>query len=186
MSENKTKPGGEPDEMRQEPEEWVTLVDELDRDVGRAPKLQVHRTGELHRAVSVFLFDRTGKLLLQRRALHKYHSPGLWSNTCCGHPRPGESALEAARRRLAEEMGIVCELTAEGAFTYRAALGEDLVEHELDHVFVGEFEGEPRPNRNEVAEWRWISLSDVRADCARHPERYSAWLPLALDRQFPR
>ena len=163
-------------------EEMVVLVDELDRDLGAAPKSRVHRTGERHRAVSVFLFDEQGRTLLQRRADGKYHSPGVWSNTCCGHPRPGESTLDAARRRLREEMGVECELAHVATFEYRADVGQGLLEHEVDHVFRGRFSGAPEPDATEVSGFRWARLDDVRADCGRHPERYSAWLPLALER----
>jgi isopentenyl-diphosphate delta-isomerase len=163
-------------------EEQVVLVDEADRELGSAPKSRVHTTGERHRAVSVFLFDQDGRTLLQRRADGKYHSPGLWSNTCCGHPRPGETAMNAARRRLREEMGVECELTHVVTFEYRADVGEGMLEHEVDHVFRGSFSGAPTPDAAEVSGFRWELLADVRKDCAANPERYSAWLPLALAR----
>ena len=163
-------------------EERVILVDPSDRPIGEALKSLVHRTGELHRAVSVFLFNKAGEILLQRRAADKYHSAGLWSNTCCGHPRPGESPLEAAQRRLFEEMGIKSLLTRAFQFTYRAQLTAELVEHEVDHVFSGQFEGEPAPNTSEVSEWRWVKLEQLRQDLAEHPQRYTAWLGLALER----
>ncbi len=163
-------------------EEMVVLVDANDAEVGFAPKSRVHRTGERHRAVSVFVFDDEGHILLQRRADGKYHSPGLWSNTCCGHPRPGESAMDAARRRLREEMGVECALTHVATFEYRANVGHGLLEHEVDHVFRGNFTGAPEPDVAEVSAYRWVTLADVREDCRVHPERYSAWLPLALER----
>ena len=161
-------------------EELVVLVDGEDAELGVAEKQRVHETGQLHRAVSVFLFDRAGRLLLQRRASGKYHSPGLWSNTCCGHPRPGESAIAAALRRLREEMGVECALESRGTFTYRAELGSGLFEHELDHLFVGRFDGAPDPDAGEVGAWRWAPLEALRAECSRYPERFTAWLPLAL------
>src|SRR4051812_14671654 len=157
-------------------EEELVLVDENDVEIGRGAKMLVHRTGTLHRAVSVFLFDRGGRLMLQRRAAGKYHSAGLWSNTCCGHPRPGESPIDAARRRLREEMGIDAELTLSFAFIYRAELGNGLVEHELDHVFVGRYDSDPAPDRHEVGGWRWTSLDDLSADATVHSERYTAWI----------
>ena len=160
----------------------VVLVDENDVAIGVAPKSRVHLTGERHRAVSVFLFDERGRLLLQRRAAGKYHSPGLWSNTCCGHPRPGESALAAAQRRLREEMGVECALTHAHTFEYRAAVGPELLEHEVDHVFTGVFTGEPVPDPDEVSEWEWRAPEEVRRDCRDNPARYSTWLPLALAR----
>jgi isopentenyl-diphosphate Delta-isomerase len=160
--------------------ERVVLVDLEDREIGTEEKLRAHHTGELHRAVSVFLFDAHGRLLLQRRADDKYHSPGRWSNTCCGHPRPGEAAIDAAGRRLREEMGIECNLTPAFSFVYRAELGNGLVEHELDHVFTGTFAGTPMPDHREVEAWGWMSLPLLAAECASEPDRYSAWLPLAL------
>jgi isopentenyl-diphosphate delta-isomerase len=162
-------------------QELVVLVDDADREIGTAEKLAVHRDGRLHRAFSVFLEDNRGRLLLQRRAPGKYHSAGLWSNACCGHPRPGEPTASAARRRLREEMGVAPALEPVFRFTYRAELDNALVEHELDHVLVGRFEGEPQPDPNEVAEWRWVAVSEVLADLQGHPERYTAWLRPALE-----
>ena len=163
-------------------EELVVLVNERDEPLGTAPKSRVHRTGERHRAVSVFLFDREGRVLLQRRAASKYHSPGLWSNTCCGHPRPGEQTMDAARRRLREEMGVECDLVHALTFEYRAEVGPELLEHEVDHVFSGIFRGEPVPDPAEVQQWDWMALETLDADCRQRPERYSAWLPIALAR----
>lgn len=162
------------------PEDLVVLVDGADREIGSATKSEVHRTGQRHRAVSVFLVDPRGKVLLQRRADSKYHSAGLWSNTCCGHPRPGETTVDAARRRLRDEMGLDCELTHVSAFEYTASVGAGLVEHEIDHVFTGTFDGVPAPDPAEVSAWAWVTLDSLRRDCQRQPERYSAWLPLAL------
>lgn len=161
--------------------EQVILVDERDREVGAGEKLAVHRAGQLHRAFSVFVVDAKGRLLLQRRAPGKYHSAGLWSNTCCGHPRPGEATAAAAHRRLREEMGFECPLTAAFSFVYRADLGNGLTEHELDHVFIGSFRGTPRPDPGEVAEWRAVPVGELRADLGARPQTYSAWLPTALD-----
>ena len=160
--------------------EFVVLVDENDNEIGLAPKLNAHRSGELHRAFSVMLIDARNRLLLQRRAFAKYHSGGRWANTCCGHPRDGESVIEAAERRLTEEMGIACGLTPAGSFIYRADVGSGLVEHELDHLLIGRFDGDPLPAKSEVVEWRWTSLEDVRRDLAEHPEIYTAWFPDAL------
>jgi isopentenyl-diphosphate Delta-isomerase len=161
----------------------VILVDERDRPLGTAPKLDVHRDGRLHRAVSVVLVDSTGQILLQRRAATKYHSPNLWSNTCCGHPTPGESVTKAARRRLLAEMGISdCELTPTARFVYRAPLAHGLFEHELDHLFVGRWNGEPVPNPGEVSEWRWMSVQSLRRDLELNGESYTAWLTHVLAR----
>jgi isopentenyl-diphosphate delta-isomerase len=159
--------------------ERVILVDERDRQVGEADKLDVHRQGRLHRAFSAFVLDGAGRVLLQRRAAAKYHSGRLWSNTCCGHPRPGEETRAAAERRLAEEMGFQCPLEAAGAFVYRAQL-RGLVEHEYDHVFRGRFDGDPRPDPAEVEAWRWITREALEAGLAAHPRDYSVWLPEAL------
>ncbi len=161
-------------------EERVVLVDEHDTDVGTGEKLAVHQSGALHRAFSVFVRDQSGRLLLQRRATTKYHSPGLWSNTCCGHPRPGEETADAANRRLREEMGFTCPLRHVGSFTYRAVLGNGLVEHELDHVFAGTFNGEPTPHPSEASAYRWITLGDLEQEMAGAPEKFTAWLKPAL------
>jgi isopentenyl-diphosphate Delta-isomerase len=165
--------------------EQVILVDAEDREVGSMEKLRAHHEGVLHRAFSVFVFDRDGRLLLQRRAEHKYHSGGLWSNSCCGHPRPGEAVHLAARRRLEEEMGFTCELREVSAFRYRAEVGGGLVEHEFDHVFVGEFDGTVAASPDEVAEWRWIGAAEVEAERSRHPERFTPWFHPAWEATLP-
>lgn len=160
------------------PADLVVLVDEADREVGTADKLEVHRDGRLHRAVSVFLFDDAGRWLLQRRADGKYHSGGLWSNTACTHPRPGEAPATAALRRLDEEMGVRCLLRPAFSFLYRAELDggpEPLVEHEFDHVFVGRFSGTPTPAPGEVSDWRWADAETLRHDLAYGPDRYTPW-----------
>ena len=162
-------------------QEEVILVDEQDRVVGAGEKLRAHREGALHRAFSVFVFDRGGRLLLQRRARTKYHSGGLWSNTACGHPRPGEETGAAARRRLREEMNFDCELRAAFRFIYRAELEGALVEHEYDHVFVGEYSGQPAPDPSEVEAWRWVGMDDLRRDLRERPWRYSYWLKVAVE-----
>jgi len=156
-------------------EEHVVLVDASDNAIGRAPKLEAHRQGLLHRAVSVFVFRPSGELLIQRRALDKYHSGGRWANTCCGHPRPGESPEEAATRRLHEEMGLACPLEHAFSFVYRAALQGGLVEHEFDHVFVGTTTEEPRPDAREVNEWRAISPVELTRELADDPDTFAAW-----------
>ncbi|WP_420126254.1 isopentenyl-diphosphate Delta-isomerase [Longimicrobium sp.] len=166
-------------------QEQVVLVDEQDVEVGVAPKLAAHMDPRLHRAFSVFVFDAEGRMLLQRRAEGKYHSAGLWSNTACGHPRPGEPTAQAAARRLDEEMGFLCPLEHRTTMLYRADVGAGLVEHELDHIFVGVFQGEPVPHPDEVSEWRWASIADLHADVAAAPERYTPWFRLALEKLFP-
>lgn len=160
--------------------ERVVLVDEADRELGTEEKLAAHRKGRLHRALSVFLFDDRGRLLLQRRAAGKYHSGGEWTNTCCSHPRAGEAPLAAAHRRLREEMGIEAALRPAGTFLYRADVGGGLTEHEFDHLFVGRWMGDPAPDPDEVGEWRWQSLQAAAAEASAHPERFTAWFRMIL------
>ncbi len=162
------------------PEERVILVDEGDQPCGSEEKLAAHTAGLLHRAFSVFVVDSRKRVLLQRRSAEKYHSSLLWSNTCCGHPRPTETVEAAARRRLNEEMGFVCDLNEVFSFTYRADLVEGLVEHEIDHVLVGSFDGVPQPNRDEVDSWCWADVEELERDLQDNPGRYSAWLPDAF------
>ncbi len=161
--------------------EQVVLVDEQNRVLGAAEKLAAHVAGTLHRAFSIFVFNREGRLLLQRRAQTKYHSGGLWSNTCCGHPRPGEATAEAAHRRLREEMNFDCELRAAFEFLYRAEFANELIEHEYDCVFVGEFDGAFVPDESEVADWKWIALDELRRDLRERPDEYTYWLRAALE-----
>ena len=152
------------------------LVDRLGRQVGVDLKERVHLDGALHRAFSIFVFNASGLLLLQRRAAGKYHSGGLWTNTCCGHPRPGEALEQAVHRRLREEMGFDCALREAFHFTYQAHLGNGLIEHEFDHVFVGSFENRPQPNPKEVEAWEWMAPGELALDLDTRPERYSYWL----------
>lgn len=162
--------------------EQLILVDENDRELGTEEKLKTHREGKLHRAFSIFVFDDRGRLLLQKRASTKYHSGGLWSNTCCGHPRPGESTLSAAHRRLGEEMNFACELRSFFTFHYRATLENELIENEYDHVFIGRFNGAPVPAEEEVEDWKWISLPDLKKSLGERPGAYSYWLGVALQK----
>lgn len=163
-------------------EDVVVLVDPGGSSVGVAGKLEAHRAGHLHRAVSVVLFDDRGRLLLQRRAKAKYHSGGLWSNTCCGHPRPGESVSDAAQRRLSDELGIVgCGLTEVASFVYRADLDDGLVEHELDHVLIGRWSGVATPDPSEVSETRWIDRTVVLEELSVTPDRFTAWTRDVVD-----
>lgn len=164
--------------------ENVVLVDENDREAGSATKLAAHEDGgRLHRAFSVFVFDAGGRMLLQRRAKDKYHFGGLWTNTCCGHPRPGELVEEAASRRLWEEMGISPTLTRVTSFVYEAFDPESgLTEREYDHVFRGYYEGDPDPDPAEVSGWDWVSTEELARDLARSPASYTPWFPLAAAR----
>lgn len=163
----------------------VILVDHHDQPLGKMEKLEAHRKGLLHRAVSVFLFNTKGELMLQRRALGKYHSAGLWTNTCCSHPYPGESAPDAARRRLREEMGIEADLDFSHTFIYKTELEDGLIEHELDHVYVGIFDGDPVLNPGEADQWKFIPMPQLHADIQSNPDRYTVWMRLILkDSQF--
>ena len=153
-----------------------------DDAIGTMEKMEAHERGRLHRAFSVFVFNANHELLLHRRADHKYHSGGLWTNTCCSHPRPGESNEEAAHRRLQEEMGFDCPLEYGFHFTYRAELDHNLVEHELDHVFLGWHNGEVHPNPEEVSEARFVSMPQLRAELKAHPERFTEWFKIVIDR----
>jgi isopentenyl-diphosphate delta-isomerase len=161
--------------MHQIDAEQVILVDAKDRAVGVAPKLSAHREGRLHRAISVQLRDASGRLLLQKRHGGKYHSGGLWTNTCCSHPRPGEATEGAARRRLMEEMGIACALVPLFKTRYRALLDNGLTEHELVHCFGGLYGGEVRPDPGEVEGYAWVEADELRRDVDKTPNRYSAW-----------
>lgn len=162
--------------------EYVVLVDEKDNQVGVEEKLKAHETGALHRAFSIFIYDLKGRLLLQRRALGKYHSAGLWSNSVCSHPRPGEGLEEAAHRRLNEELGFDCALAKAGAFIYKADLDKGLQEHEFDYVFIGIVGGvSPVPNREEVEEIAWAEPSAILDDIKGTPDKYTSWFKQALE-----
>lgn len=157
----------------------VILVDADDLALGTAQKMSAHRAGTLHRAFSIFVFHPDGRVMIQQRARAKYHSGGLWTNTCCSHPRPGEETLAAAHRRLREEMGFDCELRHAFAFVYRAELDHGLTEHEYDHVYIGTFNGEPRLNAEEAAGWRWISTFDLDREMAERPGDFTVWSRIA-------
>lgn len=160
----------------------VILVDEKDRKTGVCEKMSAHRRGRLHRAFSVFVFGSAGRLLIQQRAAGKYHSAGLWSNTCCSHPRPGETTRQAAHRRLREEMGFDCSLRKIFAFRYKTDFGNGLFENEYDHVLAGTFDGAPKPCPSEVRDWKWISTAALQSDVRKHPVRYTSWLKKCLRR----
>lgn len=158
----------------------VILVDRCDNPVGSAPKLEAHEKGLLHRAVSVLLFNGSGELLIQRRAAAKYHSGGLWANSCCTHPAIGEPVLTAAERRLREEVGITARLTPLKTFIYRARLDNGLTEHELDHLFVGQSDRLPSPDPSEISDYRYLPLPVIREDMLRHPDRYAVWFRIIV------
>jgi isopentenyl-diphosphate Delta-isomerase len=165
-----------------EDEVRVILVDENDCECGFMEKMEAHRKAVLHRAISVFITNSKGEWLLQRRSADKYHSRGLWTNTCCSHPFPGESVQNAARRRLAEEMGLVCDLHHLFSFIYMEKLDNDLTEHELDHVFHGITDDQPVLNLREVMEWKYISFSDLQTEVITHPLHYSVWFRKILEK----
>ncbi len=165
-------------------EEQVILVNENDEQIGLMPKMEAHEKGVLHRAFSVFIFNAANELMLQQRALTKYHSPGLWTNTCCSHQRDGETSIEAGTRRLYEEMGFSVPLKETTSFIYKAPFDNGLTEHELDHILVGEYSDTPNINFDEVASWKWMSLNAVRDDIERNPNSYTAWFKIIFDKFY--
>lgn len=160
--------------------ELLILVDENDNEVGLMDKLLAHQTASLHRAFSLFIFNTKGELLLQQRADEKYHSAGLWSNTCCSHPIHGESISDTMKRRLDEEMGMQCSVEFKFSFIYKTELENNLTEHELDHVYFGISDDQPMPNPQEVKSWKYMALPDLKKDIHLHPSHYSAWLNICL------
>ncbi|MGC8662342.1 MAG: isopentenyl-diphosphate Delta-isomerase [Candidatus Micrarchaeia archaeon] len=163
--------------------ENVILVDEQDKEIGIEEKMKAHMNGgKLHRAVSIFIFNEKGMLMLQQRAFTKYHSKGKWSNTVCTHPRPGESIEDAAHRRLKEEMGFDCNLYEAFSFIYKADVGEGLTEHEFDHVFYGKFDNKPILNPEEAANYKWAKLEDIAKDIKVNPDLYTPWFRIIFDR----
>ena len=165
-------------------EELVILVDENDNKVGLMPKMEAHEKALLHRAFSVFVFNDKNELMLQQRAEHKYHTPGLWTNTCCSHQRDGETNLQAGKRRLQEEMGFVTDLEEKTSFIYKAPFDNGLTEHEFDHIMVGYYIGEPNINPDEVANWKWMSLEDIKSDMAINPDIYTAWFKIIFEKFY--
>lgn len=161
--------------------EHVILVDTNDRAVGTMEKMEAHRKGVLHRAFSIVLFNDDGKMLLQKRSGKKYHSSGLWTNTCCSHPLPGETMEDATRRRLREEMGIDLQPAFAYKFIYNAQLDHHLTEHEVDHVFVGTFNGVPDINKSEVEDWKYVDLPWLKEDMKKNPSAYTEWFKLMID-----
>ncbi len=165
-------------------EEQVILVNEQDQEIGLMPKIEAHEKAVLHRAFSVFIFNSRNELMLQQRASHKYHSPDLWTNTCCSHQRHGESNIEAGKRRLFEEMGFVTELEEKTSFIYKAPFDNGLTEHELDHIMVGYYDDAPSLNQEEVKDWKWMSLEDVKNDIIINPSSYTAWFKIIFDKFY--
>nr|NQU92893.1 isopentenyl-diphosphate Delta-isomerase [Bacteroidota bacterium] len=164
--------------------EKVILVDNSDRPVGEMEKMEAHQKAVLHRAFSVFVFNDKNELMLQQRAPGKYHSPGLWANTCCSHPRPGEDVLQAGHRRLIEEMGFDSNLEKVFHFIYKAKLDQGLTEHEFDHVLFGRYNDDPEINPDEVAAWQWAKMEDIDRELKDNPDDYTVWFRIAFVRVF--
>ncbi len=165
-------------------EERVILVNENDEQIGTMPKMEAHEKALLHRAFSVFIFNKANELMLQQRAAHKYHSPLLWTNTCCSHQRVGESNIEAGKRRLMEEMGFVVDLEESISFIYKAPFDNGLTEHEFDHVLIGHYNDVPNINLDEVASWKWMPIEKVKADIKQQPELYTEWFKIIFDKFY--
>lgn len=164
--------------------EHVILVDTQDNKIGLMEKIEAHEKALLHRAFSVFVFNNKGELMLQQRASHKYHSPLLWTNTCCSHQRDRETNLEAGKRRLQEEMGFVCELEEVFSFIYKAPFANGLTEHELDHVMVGFYNDNPTINPEEVEAFQWMKLEDVKLDMEENPQKYTEWFKIIFEKSY--
>jgi len=165
-------------------EELVILVNENDEQIGLMPKMEAHEKALLHRAFSVFVFNDNNQLMLQQRAANKYHSPLLWTNTCCSHQRDGESNLEAGVRRLEEEMGFVCDLEEKTSFIYKAPFDNGLTEHELDHVMVGYYSDDPKINKEEVESFKYMTVEEVKEDMALKPETYTEWFKIIFEKFY--
>ncbi|MDB2329723.1 isopentenyl-diphosphate Delta-isomerase [Flavobacteriaceae bacterium] len=165
-------------------EEKVILVNSNDEPIGLMPKMEAHEKAVLHRAFSVFVVNDKNELMLQQRAIEKYHSPGLWTNTCCSHQRDGEGNIEAGLRRLDEEMGFTTPLEYLFNFIYKAPFDNGLTEHELDHVMLGRYEGDPVINPEEVASWKWMNIEEINSDLKNNPDSYTVWFAIIFDRFY--
>ncbi len=162
-------------------EEKVILVDINDEPIGLMEKMAAHEQALLHRAFSVFILNDNNEIMLQQRAASKYHSPLLWTNTCCSHQRPGETNIQAGKRRLQEEMGFEVDLTELFHFIYKAPFDNGLTEHELDHVMIGKYNSEPNINTDEVESWKWMSIDAIKTDMQENPELYTAWFKIIFE-----
>ncbi|WP_432413075.1 isopentenyl-diphosphate Delta-isomerase [Rasiella sp. SM2506] len=165
-------------------EEQVILVNEKDEQIGLMPKLEAHKKGLLHRAFSVFVFNSKKEVMLQQRALGKYHSPGLWTNTCCSHQRNGEDSIAAGERRLMEEMGFSVPLKETTSFIYKAPFDNGLTEHEYDHILIGYYDDLPKINPDEVAAWKWMPLAAIKNDIDQNPAIYTEWFKIIFDKFY--
>jgi len=164
--------------------EEIILVDKNDQEIGTEEKMKVHQDGKLHRAFSIFVFNSRNEMLLQKRAEAKYHCGGLWTNTCCSHPRKGESLEKATHRRLQEEMGFDCELKEIDSFIYKAGFDNGLTEHEYDHIFTGKFDGESNLNPEEAEDYKWIGLENLKKEIKKNPEDFTVWFKIAMEKVF--
>ena len=164
--------------------DYVVLVNKKDQEIGTMEKIEAHQKGLLHRAFSVFILNENNELLLQKRGINKYHSPGLWTNTCCSHPRNGEDVLDAGIRRLKEEMGFVTKLSSLLSFIYKAEFDNGLTEHEFDHVLIGKYSSNPIINELEVCDWKWIDLDVLRQDILDNPEIYTVWFKIIFEKFY--
>lgn len=162
--------------------DYVILVDKQDNEIGKEEKMKAHEDAKLHRAFSIFVFNKKGELMLHQRALSKYHCGGLWTNTCCSHPRPGEKTEDAAHRRLVEEMGFDCPLKEIFKFHYKAEFSNNLTEHEIDHVFIGNYDKDPQINPEEVESFKWIGIKELQKDIKENPDKYTPWFRIAMER----
>jgi isopentenyl-diphosphate delta-isomerase len=158
----------------------IILVDKDDTQIGIEEKLEAHKKGLLHRAFSILVFNSKGETLIQRRANGKYHSRDLWSNTCCSHPRPDHILKDEAKLRLKEEMGFSCELERLFVFSYKTIFDNSLIENEIDHVFIGKHDGDVKPNPEEVSDYKWVSIKDIRKDMEKSPEKYTEWFKIII------
>ncbi|NJB70637.1 isopentenyl-diphosphate delta-isomerase [Saonia flava] len=165
-------------------EENVILVDQNDEQIGVMPKMEAHQKALLHRAFSVFILNKKGEIMLQQRAADKYHSPLLWTNTCCSHQREGETNIQAGKRRLQEEMGFQVELEEIFSFTYKAPFENGLTEHEFDHVMIGTYNDEPKINPEEVEDWKWMHPENIKEDIALFPENYTVWFKIIFEKFY--
>lgn len=164
--------------MKEQATNYVILVDETDTPLGTMEKIEAHEKAKLHRAFSVFIYNSRNELMLQQRALSKYHTPGLWTNTCCSHQLLGETNIEAGKRRLQEEMGFSTDLQETISFIYKAPFENGLTEHEFDYILVGEYDNDPNPNPEEVHDWKWMKLNDIETDIKSNPEHYTEWFKI--------
>ena len=165
-------------------DDFVILVNKNDKKIGLMPKMEAHKKGALHRAFSIFIFNNKNELMIQKRNLNKYHSPGLWTNTCCSHQKDGESNISAGKKRLLEEMGFCVELNEIGSFIYNVGVDSGLIEHELDYILVGKYNGNVKINSDEVDNWKWMSLDNIKDDIRTRSKNYTEWFKIIMDNYY--